>query len=92
MNDNISNYIKEHTNSLDDIEQFKLGFGKYKGVHIEKIFYDDPQYIKFCWEKARLRLSPAIHKFIINNWKFILTAIKEQNKLELEVFSSSEDI
>lgn len=92
MNENIANYIKEHTKTLEDVEQFKMNFGKYKGVHVESVFYDDPQYLKFCWEKARMRLSPAIHKFIINNWKFILPAIIEQQKLELEVFSSSEEI
>lgn len=79
-------YCDERTKSLIDKEGFCFNFGKYNGYHVTDVFKDDPQYLKYVYRKAKYRLPPRIHQFIIDNNKEIKAAIAAHDLKELDVF------
>lgn len=82
----LRNYVDERTNSIRDRQEFSFDFGKYKGYRVLEVFQKDPQYLRYIYEKAKYRLTPKIHEFIIDNSSDIKLAIEKQEKQELNVF------
>lgn len=83
----IQNYLRKNTVTPEDIKGMVMPFGKYKGMHVYRVFEDDPQYLRFCWDSARNRLTPQIHKFIKHNIVEIKKAVQAQEREELGLFS-----
>jgi hypothetical protein len=79
-------YVKDRTKSVKDKQGFIFDFGKYKGVHVLEVVRDDPQYLKYVYQKAKYRLSPQIHKLIIDHAETLKQLIAEQELKEIDVF------
>jgi len=86
MEENKALTLKESCKSYKELESYRFKFGKYIDQMIWDVAIKDPQYLKWLWINARMKLSPNQATFIYQYSTDIKTAIEKQDLAERDVF------